>query len=711
MKLIEKMTLAVFLVVSLFGCGGGGSGDEPEEVLAALSTDAARPFERVTVTIGRAVEDDDSYTVFVDGEPTIAVGPKDSIGFLAPMSIGQHTVALEFNNSRSDDLALVVVEYETTPVPQDIVLGGLAVLDAATNQMLEDRDAAGDYPLEVSIALADMQVGLVQLGDLVDDRIGSLNAEEYELFIQMLDTHGVLGILQELELSGGVGTSAVAAASVYSSLHAGAAHDARNLIALTGDVLSFALGNLREGLKIGVIASAISAPFTAGGSVAPAIALQVLRTKVKYASLLIDGFMPTDLVFVARTDDALVDLGTGRQVALGFEGTFESEMTAEETVIALAVMSLEIKVYEEYMTPDGDTYEITLQYIQDIVNEVAAELSTFGLNSLASTLGDALDNGLFPITIPLDPSLYQLDLDALLELISSGTPAAMQVLLDNLHLDLPTLGGGVEVEDPQVASYNVSTEMLRGLSPGETIVTPKFFRFEERTTAFGLIHYYWPYVLTVGNGKAESYAVTVTSVYEYTDDFSTNTTENYEVSILPYSGSQGNSAAIEYDAASEHMEVRLNGGYGLSVTTVRDNATVAANQDFFFSVELSVENEFLTGVYFGDLMDLGTGSSSTYLLASLDTYGDVTYVRGYVNGVLTEQSSSTPQAGPGGTLDMLREGSKISFFFDSVLIFETSNVNFSSRPLKYGAANGISSGPIGYTSLTTFDNWNFQTSP
>lgn len=423
-----KLVVVIPLLLGV-ACGGSGGGieEDEEQVEAALSVATALPFERVTISIGREVKAKDIYRVFVDGDRVLGVGPTDSIGFLAPDAEGDHIVAVEVNGARSKDLALTVVAYQVTPVPEATVLGGLAVLSANTNQIIAVAEADGELDPDESVAVADMQAGLDMLAASVDGAIRDLEPEDYELFIQIMDTQGVLEVLQELNLAGDPDDPATAQA--FASAHAGIFPDGPHLDALRADVLSFVLGNLAEGLKIGVVTSVVAGLVTGGSSVAVAAVLLKLRTLVNAASLIIDGFMRTDLVYVARADSTAVQLGTGQQVPMEFVGTFETQMNTKDTLAAIALVSLSISGFDDYIAADGDTVEATLESIDIVVDLVADELVTLGFDVLASALGEALEGRLVPERdISLDVSLYQLDLAALLTLVSPGLADAMRTL-------------------------------------------------------------------------------------------------------------------------------------------------------------------------------------------------------------------------------------------------------------------------------------------
>ena len=196
----------------------------------------------------------------------------------------------------------------------------------------------------------------------------------------------------------------------------------------------------------------------------------------------------------------------------------------------------------------------------------------------------------------------------------------------------------------------------------------------------------------------------------HVDDFSANTLDQYGASILFNSGSAGNTVGLTWDESGQRAQVSLQGGYATSVMTTNVGSLVTANQDFSFSVDVSVMQEYVASIYLGDL---GPASSSTYLRFNFDTFsGTDIGLYGYVGGTLVENPISAPfGSATSGTLEVLRAGSDLSFLLNGGLLFETSNSAFSNQALYYGVANQITSGSSGLTSLDTFDNWNFQVIP
>ena len=194
------------------------------------------------------------------------------------------------------------------------------------------------------------------------------------------------------------------------------------------------------------------------------------------------------------------------------------------------------------------------------------------------------------------------------------------------------------------------------------------------------------------------------------DDFSSNTLGQYGAIILFDSTSSGNTVDLTWDGLNEEAQVSLQGGYATSVMTTNVGSLVDAGQDFTFSVDVSVEQEYVASIYFGDL---DTGPSTTYLRFNFDTYvGTDMDFFGYVNGMLVENDGFvTGGSATDSTLEMRRVGSDLSFFLNGGLLFQTSNPAFSNQALHYGVANQVTSGPSVRTSRNKFDNWDFQPVP
>ncbi len=196
----------------------------------------------------------------------------------------------------------------------------------------------------------------------------------------------------------------------------------------------------------------------------------------------------------------------------------------------------------------------------------------------------------------------------------------------------------------------------------------------------------------------------------YFDDFSSNTTGNYDLSywqFYPETNPQSPTISLEYDSVLQRADLTASGGYAWMLMMQKDSTPISTGTDFEFSADLSVIREHNGAIYLGDLQD---PDESTYLQFRIDTYQpNVSLdIRNAGQNVYWD---TAPHSKNAANLKIKREGDTYSFFLDSDLIWQTTIPAFDGLPLYYGVQNVISSGPGSVTAITSVDNWNFVPEP
>ena len=197
----------------------------------------------------------------------------------------------------------------------------------------------------------------------------------------------------------------------------------------------------------------------------------------------------------------------------------------------------------------------------------------------------------------------------------------------------------------------------------------------------------------------------------WSDDFSTDTTANYNATYWPDQGSSGGTASILYDSTNDWARLVAVGGYGHIVMERNGASPIPAGDNFSFSADLSIVSEFNGYLYLGDNNPiLGTGSCvlwdiGTYTQYATDLqvqqHGSIIYSSPYV--------MYTPQAR--NHLEIDRVNDQYSFYCNNTLIWQQAIPSLDGMPLYYGVGDMVSSGPSGVTAETDFGNLSFMSTP
>lgn len=192
------------------------------------------------------------------------------------------------------------------------------------------------------------------------------------------------------------------------------------------------------------------------------------------------------------------------------------------------------------------------------------------------------------------------------------------------------------------------------------------------------------------------------------DDFSTDTTGNYDFVYNLYPdppGSAGATIQLNYDTANERAILYASGGYGWTLMTPKDAAPIPTTWDFEFSVDIENLNEYVGALYLGD-----SSSSGPAISFILDTYVHYIYVRQMKEDgrwVAVPSEPVVPYSGNSVSFSVSRHDGLYEFAVNGDY-FWSSTLDFLDDEVYYGVENWITSGPSGWTARTAVDNWEFR---
>jgi len=204
----------------------------------------------------------------------------------------------------------------------------------------------------------------------------------------------------------------------------------------------------------------------------------------------------------------------------------------------------------------------------------------------------------------------------------------------------------------------------------------------------------------------------VATEISYYDDFSTDTTENYEVYFWerPDKGSGAESYGVQYNATEKRAVLSATGGYGKIFMKTKDDSLISPNQNFSFSVDFETLQEFATGIYLGDLSNYW--EDSTYIHLRIECYmGQLIQFKICINGNSLPGKGTLVADGSQGNLRIERFNGLYSFYFNDELLWEEYFEELEGTALHYGVMNDITSGSAGWTAKSAFDNWNLDLEP
>lgn len=197
--------------------------------------------------------------------------------------------------------------------------------------------------------------------------------------------------------------------------------------------------------------------------------------------------------------------------------------------------------------------------------------------------------------------------------------------------------------------------------------------------------------------------------YTYTDDFSVDTTGNYETFQLNY-GSVVATVQTQYDSVNQKAILNTVGGYNWGFMKTKENSLVAAGTDFDFSVDFETLSEYTTAIYFGDMNPL---SSTKCIMLLADSYAQNLWFFWYEgDGVQHSSSFIAPYNSWSGNIQMTRENGNYSFYYDDQVFHSGRFDQFDGLSFNYAVGNhASSSGDPGDRAISTIDNWQLTPEP
>ncbi len=185
------------------------------------------------------------------------------------------------------------------------------------------------------------------------------------------------------------------------------------------------------------------------------------------------------------------------------------------------------------------------------------------------------------------------------------------------------------------------------------------------------------------------------------DDFSTDTSGNYEGDYFCYSGT--GSATLTYSVVSGKLHITNSASncYNYSLTRRKTEYIIPAGLDFDFSVDA---NRRTYDSYNLGIALWNDANRTKYLEVQFSDYGDASIVRSHLeikyNGAPTNPSDPF-------TVRIKREGSIYTCWVGGTQIFNGVISELDGEDLRYGVICERSSGPTG-NALADYDNWNLQ---
>ena len=296
---------------------------------------------------------------------------------------------------------------------------------------------------------------------VLGERIAALPPEDAALLVNLLDNSGALEILE------GLGKVDLSASKVVADFRFAEHH-----MLFRVDMISFLLGNTTALLDAVTVISAVAAVTGVGTAVAGLSTTASITCAL--IQITINSFVPTDLQRLeVEIDPPQVPVGGRSDVA--FFGVFRPESGEAESALLELTLNEAIKELTEKYTRFGGLAE----HVQAIGEYVLGIFVQVGMKGTESVVPNSLSNLASERRVPLDMSLYHIDL---LELIPRLVPRLgldpISFLLDKLPFRL-TIFDPVKVEDDELAKYHNENNQLEGRKAGETKLEVQAFRFVE----------------------------------------------------------------------------------------------------------------------------------------------------------------------------------------------------------------------------------------
>ena len=476
---------ALFLLMSVYQCGEDASepqgpvgvepvalGDlieviEPPEAMPGTLIELAGPFG---VNAEYEVQFD---TLSVPGyvltagrlTATVPVLPRGRVQVRVLTAGGQSDAAV------LQVLALPAPRMDAAELQQEVVGVGQAIGGALAQLTEVDGLYSGADANLFNREMAKLNAAWGVLGE----RIRDLSPDEAALLAQLLDSSGALGMLEALAEARAPKATAVAS---------------KHYMLVQADGLSFVLGNLNA--VIGPVS--LVAWLTPGGQPVGTV-LSALSTISGLTKDVIDLVIPTDLERLEVAVQTPVPVGgTGEAVFLGdfvtqtnvvsYGGSKTLELAVEKALNRF------VKIPKNKLTAEASEH---------IVGFVTGILVNAGMNEVDMLTAEALSGLRFRETeVPLDMSLYRLDVFSLLRLFIPALPThEISNLLERAGVDLSaaTFFAPVEVEDGAVARYRTADAQLTGLAAGTTRLRARAFRFVGWDSRLNLLGIHVPEVV------------------------------------------------------------------------------------------------------------------------------------------------------------------------------------------------------------------------
>ena len=362
----------------------------------------------------------------------------------------------------SDPMSFEVLALPEPRMNAEQLQQTVADVGEGIGNVLAPLTEAGVIYSDADAALLNEEMGKLNAAwGVLGERIAALPPEEAALLANLLDNSGTLEILE------GLGKVDLSASKVVADFRFAEHH-----MLFRVDMISFLLGNTTALLDAVTVISAVAA-VTGVGTVVAGLSTTASIT-CALIQITINSFVPTDLQRLeVEIDPPQVPVGGRSDVA--FFGVFRPESGEAESALLGLTLNEAIKELTEKYTRFGGLAE----HVQAIGEYVLGIFVQVGMKGTESVVPNSLSNLASERRVPLDMSLYHIDL---LELIPRLVPRLgldpISFLLDKLPFRL-TIFDPVKVEDDELAKYHNENNQLEGRKAGETKLEVQAFRFVE----------------------------------------------------------------------------------------------------------------------------------------------------------------------------------------------------------------------------------------
>ena len=231
--------------------------------------------------------------------------------------------------------------------------------------------------------------------------------------------------------------------------------------------------------------------------------LHAIKTVGGITKSVVDMIVPTDLEQITTTLSGTT-LPIGQTAQASYSGEFQAQDNVVIGTIRVFISTTMAIVPGLSAGPGVD------EGVKGITEEVAGMLLEAGINVTDAVSAEALSSLRSSKTgVPLDMSVYRLDVISLLQLVMPGLPTdKISNFLERAGVDLGkvTFFAPVESENSTVATYSLSSGQITGVGAGSTRLSVNAYKFRAWENRANLLGFHIPVV--VGPFYSQTFNVT-----------------------------------------------------------------------------------------------------------------------------------------------------------------------------------------------------------